>query len=101
MDLVGSCHACRTGIAAEGFGRRDGCPRCGRDTRVCLNCRFHDPGAYNQCRENQAERVIRKDAANFCDFFKPGPGKGQPLGGHPKEEASPRNAAESLFKNSS
>lgn len=26
-------------------------------------------GAYNDCREPQAERVIEKNRSNFCDFF--------------------------------
>jgi len=56
---------------AKKFGRRDECPRCGRDLHCCLNCRFHDPRAYNECREPQAERVVDKDRANFCDFFSP------------------------------
>jgi hypothetical protein len=36
---------------------------------VCLNCRFFDVRAYNQCREPQAERVTEKDKANFCEYF--------------------------------
>jgi hypothetical protein len=34
-----------------------------------LNCRFHDPDAYNQCRETPAERVVDKDRSNFCEYF--------------------------------
>ncbi|MBF0341324.1 MAG: hypothetical protein HQL95_10245 [Magnetococcales bacterium] len=41
-----------------------------KDTRVCLNCRFHDPGSYNECRETVAERIVDKDKANFCEEFK-------------------------------
>jgi hypothetical protein len=26
-------------------------------------------GAYNDCREPQAERVIEKGRSNYCDFF--------------------------------
>jgi len=50
--------------------RTDACIGCGADLKVCLNCKFHDRGAYNSCREPQAERVVDKDRANFCDFFK-------------------------------
>ncbi|MBF0190432.1 MAG: hypothetical protein HQL99_04700 [Magnetococcales bacterium] len=42
-----------------------------KETRVCLNCRFHDTGSYNECRESVAERIVDKDRSNFCDFFKP------------------------------
>ena len=37
---------------------------------MCLNCSFYEPGAYNDCRESQAERVLDKDRANFCDHFR-------------------------------
>jgi hypothetical protein len=49
--------------------RREECPHCGRDVCCCLNCRFYDQGAHNQCREPQAEWVSNKEKANFCDFF--------------------------------
>ncbi len=32
-------------------GRKDVCPSCGSDLRCCLNCVFHAPGAYNECKE--------------------------------------------------
>ncbi|MCO6431740.1 MAG: hypothetical protein J5J00_12855 [Deltaproteobacteria bacterium] len=50
-------------------GRSESCPKCGRDLHVCLNCKFYEPSAHNQCREPQAERVLEKDRSNFCDFF--------------------------------
>ena len=37
--------------------------------KCCLNCTFHDPSSYNECREPSAERVVDKEAANFCDYF--------------------------------
>lgn len=55
-------------------GRGDACPGCGSDVKVCLNCRFYDRGAYNDCREPSAERVVNKDMANFCEFFEFGSG---------------------------
>jgi len=67
---MNSCFSCGkdTGII-EKPGRRDTCPSCGSDLRVCLNCRFYDMAAYNECREPAAERVVEKDKANFCDYF--------------------------------
>ena len=35
-----------------------------------MNCDFYDAGAYNQCREPQAERVLEKEKGNFCDYFR-------------------------------
>ena len=58
-------------MPATGFGRSDVCAGCSKDARVCLNCRFHDPGSYNECRETIAERIVDKERANFCDHFKP------------------------------
>lgn len=51
------------------MGRRDCCPKCGNDARVCKNCRFYDLSAYRNCREEQAEWVKEKDRGNFCGFF--------------------------------
>lgn len=38
---------------------------------VCRNCEHYDPGLYNQCRETMAERVIDKQTANFCEYYRP------------------------------
>jgi hypothetical protein len=35
-----------------------------------VHCSFYSPGHHNDCREPQAERVVDKRAANFCDFFR-------------------------------
>jgi len=50
-------------------GRRDECPSCGADLKVCRNCQFYDSTAYNECREPAADRVVDKEKANFCDYF--------------------------------
>jgi hypothetical protein len=64
------CHQCKKEILLENFiGRQEQCPSCGADLHCCLNCTFYDRGAYNNCREPQAERVLDKTKYNFCDFF--------------------------------
>ncbi len=64
------CHACKKEIAIERkVGRSETCPSCGADLHVCLNCRFYSLGAYNDCTEPQAERVVDKRRSNFCDYF--------------------------------
>jgi hypothetical protein len=76
-------------------GRGDACPHCRADVRCCRNCKFYDPGSYNECREPVAERVQQKDRANFCDFFEPGaagPGSGK------TSKDALMKAAEALFK---
>ena len=40
----------------------------------CLNCSFYDPSKNNQCSEPQAEWVRDKEAANYCDYYRPNPG---------------------------
>ena len=64
------CHKCKHSWEFEPpMGRRDECPSCGLDSRVCLNCRFYDRSAYHECREEQAEWVKEKNSGNFCGFF--------------------------------
>jgi hypothetical protein len=71
------CQACQTEIplaTGESIGFRDVCDRCRADLHVCLNCEHHDPSAYNECREPNAERVLDRDRANRCDYFRPATG---------------------------
>jgi predicted RNA-binding Zn-ribbon protein involved in translation (DUF1610 family) len=67
---VKKCHTCGTAIVEESVSRRDECPGCGSDIRVCLNCTFYDESRANQCFEPQAERVKEKDRSNYCDYFR-------------------------------
>lgn len=64
------CHACLNVLEIRfPVGRRETCPSCGADLHCCLNCTHYSVGAYNDCREIQAERVLEKDRSNFCAFF--------------------------------
>ncbi len=93
------CHACDHVIdvgPSDRIGFRDLCDRCGADLHVCLNCQYHDPSAYNECREPQAERVADRDRANRCDYFRPA--SGELASG--TEADDPRAALEALFKKS-
>ena len=49
--------------------RQDTCPECNAYLHCCLNCRFYDPDAHNECREPQAKWVRDKEVGNFCDYF--------------------------------
>lgn len=92
-----TCPFCRNDIElGDRIGRRETCPRCNRDLHVCLCCRFYAPGAYNDCREPQAERVVDKDRSNFCDFFsfRDPSGQADPQAG----KTSSRDRLESLFR---
>jgi len=89
------CHRCRQALeGSDVIGRNDVCPQCGADLRCCLNCRHFEPGAYNQCREPQAERVLDKERANFCDCFVV-----RETGAYSTTRAAPKaNPLDSLFR---
>ena len=88
------CHACGAAVeAVERIGRRDACPGCGEDLHCCRNCRFHDAGAYNECREPQAERQVDKQRANFCAYFEPTNAAAAAAG----PSGAARSALDSLF----
>ncbi len=74
--------------------RSDECPHCRNDMRSCKNCRFHDPGAHNECSETIAEYIQDKERGNFCGMWEPFSGE--------REAAEDMDAAraklEALFK---
>jgi hypothetical protein len=91
------CHACQGAIelrAGERVGFRDTCDACGADLHACVQCRHHEPRAYNECREPGAERVRDRQRANRCDYFSPGDGGGD------REDGRSRalSAADALFR---
>jgi len=69
------CYRCGADLTALTLplSRRDTCPSCRVDLRVCLMCTAFDPNATRQCTEDDAEDVHEKARANFCDFFAPNP----------------------------
>lgn len=88
------CFACGAAIglaSGERVGFRDACPRCGADLHACRQCAHHDAGAYNECREPQAERVADRQRANRCDWFVPA------AGGGAAREADPRAGAQAAL----
>ncbi len=93
------CAACGGELPArQRVGRRDVCPGCGADLRACRQCTFYEPGIYNECREPQAERVLDKTRANFCDFY--APGRAAPGVERPAKAGAPgaRAELETLFQ---
>lgn len=91
------CHACQSEIplaTGESIGFRDVCDRCGADLHVCLSCTHHDPSAYNECRESSAERILDRDRANRCEYFRPASG----LGSEEGTRSSALSDLEELFR---
>jgi len=92
-----TCYRCGAEVAGDDPVLRDAeCEHCAQDLHCCRNCRFHEPGASNQCSEPQAEWVVDKERANFCEYFafanRPAP---RTPGGGP---ASARDQWDRLFK---
>lgn len=53
-------------------GRQDSCEKCGRDLHSCMQCRFYDRSAHNQCRETLSMYITDRERGNFCEFFEMG-----------------------------
>lgn len=94
---MANCFKCSTKIEYDQVHRGDTCSKCLSDLRVCKNCEHYSESAYNSCKESQADRVVEKEKANFCDYFAlstKSPSSESTLS--PAEKA--RMAAEALFK---
>ncbi len=92
---MAACHACGSEFQSrERVGFRDTCGQCAADLHVCLNCHHHDVTAYNECRESSSERILDKDRANRCEYFRPS--SGPRATGDDRDEAM--SDLENLFK---
>jgi hypothetical protein len=72
METTTYCYKCSRDLSLSSgsvISRSEECDNCRADVRVCKNCRHYNPKAYNECNESQAERVVEKERANFCDYF--------------------------------
>lgn len=68
-NMRGDCWHCGATLEQQDYGREASCPKCGKPTHVCRNCRFFAPAAPAQCREPVADPVSDKQRANFCGYF--------------------------------
>ena len=73
--------------------RHEECPHCQIHLHCCKMCVFYDSTVYNECKEPLAERLVDKEKANFCSYFKIGNGKNM---GPSKGDLL--SAADALFK---
>jgi len=91
------CAECNSEVplaAGERIGFRDDCSHCGADLHTCHNCTYHDPSAYNECREPNSERVSDRQRANRCDYF----GPAEREGGSGDARKSALSQLDALFK---
>jgi len=65
------CHRCAAAWTAEKRqpSYKECCEVCSAYLHCCLNCRFHDPAAHNQCYIPNTDWVGDRRRANFCDEF--------------------------------
>jgi hypothetical protein len=65
------CHQCgREWISdRKRPGFKEYCEACSAYLHCCLNCRFHDRTAHNQCFIPTTDWVADKAGPNFCDDF--------------------------------
>ena len=92
-NAEGVCWFCGTRLTASEYQREGECPHCRKQTHVCRNCRFFQPGRPNDCQEPVAEVVNDKLRANFCDYFEPGSDVHRPG----PDPAALKAAADKLF----
>ncbi len=93
-----NCFFCGRQIEVlERVGFRDTCPGCDRAVHVCRNCDFYDPAYNNQCRETMADRVVDKERANFCEYFKPA-GKPSVASSAASAKSSTQKKLDALFR---
>ena len=94
------CWSCRGRLPYPDFApvpRDSECPGCARDLHACRNCRHYDPALSNKCREPNAEWVVDRERANFCEFFQLAE---QPRGlAGPDRAADARKKLDDLFRN--
>ena len=95
-EIIGNCWNCGNDLKASDYGRETNCLKCGKPTRVCLNCRWYAPSRPNACEETMAEEVMEKDRPNFCNYFEPS--KERRESSRSESEAAQLAALEDLFK---
>lgn len=67
------CWSCEAPLDAlpQPLSRHDQCPACFEVLHCCRLCKHFDRNAVDGCREDRAEPPVRKEEANFCDYFEP------------------------------
>ncbi len=97
MTTAMRCHRCGTPWNAADRPRpgfKEVCESCNAYLHSCKNCRFHQPGAHNDCLIGSTEWVGDKVKANFCDEFECA--KSPEICGNPAK-MSPHDTLDSLF----
>ena len=67
------CAKCGTFQEEDSFRKvsfRSECSSCGASLHSCLNCKYYQVGLANDCKIPGTERILDREAGNFCDEFK-------------------------------
>lgn len=91
------CYACHKELSIEvtaKIAKNEECDYCYANIHSCRMCEYYNPTAYNECREPNAERILEKEKANFCEYYVLKGGEKD----KDKEKQDLVNAANSLFK---
>src|SRR5262245_59334433 len=73
MELKSYCWKCKKAVSEIPLkiGFRAACPHCSSDLHVCKNCLYYSPGKPNDCLVPGTEYIRDREAANFCEEYKP------------------------------
>jgi len=77
------------------FSRFAECPACKVELHVCRMCRHYDLRYIGECNHEFADKVLDKEKANFCSYFKPS--KRAYQGGEDAEKRKAEQELKSLF----
>ena len=97
MDEKVTCYKCSAPLDLElnaRVNRSEECPKCYANIHSCKMCGFYDKNAYNECKENMANRIVDKEMANFCDYYSLAA-----ITNNAKDASSLIEQANSIFKN--
>jgi hypothetical protein len=67
------CRKCKKSVGDSiiKISFRATCPHCDIDLHTCSQCRYYSPGKPNDCLVPGTEFIRDREAANFCEEFKP------------------------------
>ncbi len=77
------------------ISRHANCGACFEDLHCCRMCKHFHPNITGQCDEDRADPPIKKEVANFCDWYAPKTDAYQYTTGSKREDA--RSKLDTLF----
>ncbi|MEE8243786.1 MAG: hypothetical protein V3R27_02220 [Pseudomonadales bacterium] len=69
------------------ISRHATCGACFEELHCCRACRHFRPGITGECDEDRADPPVKKEVANFCDWYAPKSGAYQHSTGDRRDDA--------------